>query len=40
VSLQVSNAFDEQFGIALEGLSVGALRPRRRAYASMRWRLF
>ena len=40
VSLQVSNAFDEQFGIALEGLSVDALRPRRRAYASMRWRLF
>lgn len=40
VSLQLSNAFDERFGVALEGLSIDSLRPQRRAYLSMRWRVF
>jgi hypothetical protein len=39
LNLQVSNAFDEQFGLAVEGLSVESIRPRRRALLTMRWRL-
>lgn len=40
LNLQVSNAFNEQFGLALEGLSVDSILPRRRALLTMRWRLF
>jgi hypothetical protein len=40
LSLQVTNALDEEFGVALEGLSIDTILPRRRALLSMRWRPF
>jgi tetratricopeptide (TPR) repeat protein len=39
-TLQVTNAFDERFDAIIENLSIDALLPRRRALASLRWRLW
>jgi tetratricopeptide (TPR) repeat protein len=40
LNFRVTNAFDEAFGVVLEGLSVDGLLPRRRALLTMRWRVF
>jgi tetratricopeptide (TPR) repeat protein len=39
-TFQVTNAFDERFDAVIENLSIDALLPRRRALASVRWRLW
>jgi len=39
-SLQVTNAFNERFDAVIEGLSIDAFLPRRRALATLRWRLW
>jgi outer membrane cobalamin receptor len=36
--VRVANLLDREFTSALDHLTVGALRPDRRAYASLRWR--
>lgn len=38
-SLGVSNAFNTRFSAVVEGLSIDRFAPRRRAFASLRWRL-
>lgn len=39
-SLRISNAFDRQFASVIEGLTIDAFIPDRRAVASLRWRLW
>jgi hypothetical protein len=39
-NFRISNAFDEQFDAIVEGLSIDEFLPRRRAVASLRWRLW
>ena len=40
LSLSVTNALNERFNAIIEGLSIDAFTPRRRALASLRWRLW
>jgi tetratricopeptide (TPR) repeat protein len=39
-SVQVDNAFNQRFDAVVEGLSIDEFLPRRRAFASLRWRLW
>ncbi len=39
-SLRISNVFDRQFAAVIEGLTIDAFIPDRRAVASLRWRLW
>ena len=39
-SFQMTNALNERFDAVVEGLSIDSLLPRRRALATMRWRLW
>ena len=39
-SLTLTNAFDQEFVAAIEGLSIDVFAPSRRLIASMRWRLW
>jgi tetratricopeptide (TPR) repeat protein len=39
-SLSVTNALNERFNAIIEGLSIDAFTPRRRALATVRWRLW
>lgn len=39
-SLRISNAFDRRFASVIEGLTIDAFLPDRRAVASLRWRLW
>jgi Flp pilus assembly protein TadD len=39
-SFQLTNALNQRFDAIIEGLSIGSILPRRRALATMRWRLW
>jgi hypothetical protein len=39
-NLRISNAFDRRFASIIEGLTIDAFIPDRRAFASLRWRLW
>jgi tetratricopeptide (TPR) repeat protein len=39
-TFEISNAFDQRFDAVVEGLSIDSFLPRRRALASLRWRLW
>jgi hypothetical protein len=39
-SFELTNAFNERFAAVIENLSIDAFLPRRRALASLRWRLW
>jgi hypothetical protein len=39
-SFEINNAFDQRFDAVVEGLSIDSFLPRRRALASLRWRLW